>query len=94
MQNLNTVSVELPKWFNNHLILITVNIISEKIKRECIKYTSNVDVVSILKLEFQRILKNTDILNKMIDDIQPYGSRISGIYTDDSDVDINISYSK
>lgn len=76
------------------MILITVNIISEKIKRECIKYTSNVDVVSILKLEFQRILKNTDILNKMIDDIQPYGSRISGIYTDDSDVDINISYSK
>lgn len=74
----------------------SVNIISEKLKQNCfeIGYKSNVDIVNLLKLELQRILNNTKLLNTVIDDIQPYGSRISGIYTDVSDVDIHISYSK
>lgn len=32
-------------------------------------------------------------LNTTIEDIQPYGSRVSGLYTNESDVDLNISYS-
>ncbi|VVC43528.1 Hypothetical protein CINCED_3A011991 [Cinara cedri] len=57
-------------------------------------YKSVVDVVTIFKLELQRILNNNNnkLSNTIIEDIQPYGSRISGIYTDDSDVDIHITY--
>jgi DNA polymerase sigma len=32
-------------------------------------------------------------LNTNIEDIQPYGSRVSGLNTYESDVDLNINYS-
>lgn len=71
-------------------------IISEKFKQNNIEISckSSFDIVTLFKLEIERILNNTKLLNTTIDDIQPYGSRVSGIYTNDSDVDIHISYSK
>lgn len=69
--------------------------ISEKCKQYEIdnSYKSSVDIVTLFKSELERILNNM-IPNTTVDDIQPYGSRISGIYTDDSDIDIHIRYSK
>jgi len=50
-------------------------------------------VVEMLQFNLKNIIIDNKILfNTTIDDIQPYGSRISGIYTDDSDVDFHISY--
>lgn len=68
---------------------------SEKFKQNEIEnsYKSSIDNVTLFKLELERILNNM-LPNTTVDDIQPYGSRISGIYTDDSDIDIHIRYSK
>jgi len=59
-----------------------------------IGYKSNNDILILLKSKLERILinNNTKHLNTIIEDIQPYGSRVSGTYTDDSDVDFHISY--
>lgn len=46
-----------------------------------------------MKLELELIFSKTIISDTTIEDIQPYGSRISGIYTDNSDVDFHISCS-
>lgn len=68
---------------------------SEKFKQNEIEnsYKSSIDNVTLFKFELERILNNM-LPNTTVDDIQPYGSRISGIYTDDSDIDIHIRYSK
>lgn len=70
--------------------------ISEKYKPNKTKIgDSNDDILRLLKLKLENILinNNTECLNTIIDDIQPYGSRVSGTYTDNSDVDFHISYS-
>jgi len=58
-------------------------------------YKSNVDILRLLKLKFETILihNNTTNINTTIEDIQPYGSRVTGTYTDDSDADFHINYS-
>lgn len=56
--------------------------------------TSNVDILTFLKIKLERILiHNNKLLNTTIEDIQPYGSRVSDMYTEDSDVDFNINLS-
>lgn len=71
-------------------------IISEKLKKnknENETINQDVDIVEQLKLKLKSILMYNKILNTTIDDIQPYGSRISGVYTAESDIDFHISYS-
>lgn len=68
--------------------------ILEKFKKNEKKLdVTDVDIVEQLKLKLKSILIYTNLFKTRIDDIQPYGSRVSGIYTDDSDVDFHISYS-
>lgn len=69
---------------------------SEQFKQNKIyKYKSHVDIVTSLKIKLEDILTNNSnkLNNTTIEDIQPYGSRVSGIYTAKSDVDFHISYS-
>lgn len=78
--------------------MYTPNFISEQFKQNNIninKYKSYDDIVTPLKTKLEDILINnsTELNNTIIEDIQPYGSRVSGIYTDNSDVDLHISYS-
>lgn len=61
-------------------------------KSKEIYYEPDVDIVALFKLELQRILINSNILDTNITDILPYGSRISGLNVSNSDVDININY--
>lgn len=69
-------------------------IITEKYKKnENETINLNVDIVEQLKLKLKSILMYNKIVNTTIDDIQPYGSRISGVYTTESDIDFHISYS-
>jgi len=69
-------------------------LILEKLKTDKNKLdVTDVDIVEQLKLKLKSILVYTKLFNTSIDDIQPYGSRVSGIYTDESDVDFHISYS-
>lgn len=85
----------------NHWIFLFYDLyyiffITEKFKPNEIKIENKLDdnVITLFKLELESILSNTKILNEIIEDIQPYGSRISGLFTDDSDVDFHVSYSK
>lgn len=64
----------------------------KKFKSKKIDYKPDVDIVTLFKLELQRILINYNDLNTTITDILPYGSRISGLNNSYSDVDFNINY--
>uniref|UniRef100_A0A2S2P1B1 Terminal uridylyltransferase 4 n=2 Tax=Schizaphis graminum TaxID=13262 RepID=A0A2S2P1B1_SCHGA len=64
----------------------------KKFKSQEINYKPDVDIVTLFKLELERILINSNVLNTTITDILPYGSRISGLNITDSDVDFNINY--
>lgn len=68
---------------------------SEKFKQERIQnsYKSDDDIITLFRLELEKILMEAKDLNTNIEDIQPYGSRVSGLYTYESDVDLNINYS-
>ncbi|XP_050542686.1 terminal uridylyltransferase Tailor-like isoform X2 [Daktulosphaira vitifoliae] len=47
----------------------------------------------MISLEIKNALYNSKLKHVTIDDVQPYGSRVSGLYIDDSDVDIHINCS-
>lgn len=64
----------------------------KKFKLNKVNYKSDFNIVTLFKTELQRILINSNELNTTITDIQPYGSRISGLNISDSDVDFNINY--
>lgn len=69
--------------------------ILEKFKPNLIQIENKLedDVLTSFKLELKSILSKSKLLNEIIEDIQPYGSRVSGLFTVDSDVDFHISYS-
>lgn len=75
-------------------MFLTYVLILEKFKPNEFQIGNKLSEVTLFKFELERIIGNTRLFNTTIDDIQPYGSRISGLFTDDSDVDFNISYSK
>ncbi|XP_026819821.1 terminal uridylyltransferase Tailor-like [Rhopalosiphum maidis] len=63
-----------------------------KFKSREIGYYPYIDIVTLIKLELQSILMNSENKKTIITDILPYGSRILGLNIDNSDVDLSIMY--
>jgi len=66
--------------------------VSDKFKSREIGYYPFVDTVTLIKLELQSIIMNSENKTTIITDILPYGSRIIGLNIDNSDVDLSIMY--